>query len=162
MPPDRIGSFQIDVWIRCMDQIFETHASPVRQKTRIAEGGVLGKVDPIGTGEKIIDHGGVIEWYVAHLPGARFAKTGNGRIADDRCCLLIAKYKDAAKMIGPVGIMPEDELVRHQRILPYIAAELGEFHHPIEHGIVPPGIGHRDKAIGEIAKLGGFSEHVFG
>ena len=120
------------------------------------------QVDAIGARQEIVNHRRIIEWNITDLPGARFAKTGNGRIANNSCCLIIAKHENAAKMVCPIGIMPENKFVRHKGVLTNIATEFGELDHAVEHDIVAPGIGYRDQPVGEIAQFRSLAKHIFG
>ena len=71
---------------------------------------------------------------IAHLPGPRAAEAGRRRIADHRRHVGIDEHVEPAEMAGPEGVVAEDHLVRHQRVLADVAADLGELHHAVQHG----------------------------
>ena len=65
-------------------------------------------------------------------------------------------------MAGPEGVVAEDHLVGHQRVLADVAADLGELHHAGQHGVVAPGVGFLLQPVDQLAELGRLAQHVLG
>ena len=97
---------------------------------------------------------------VADLPRPRAAEARRRRVADHRRHVGIDEHVDAAEMAGPEGVVAEDHLVRHQRVLADVAAHLGQIDHARQHGVVAPGVGLALQPVGERAELGRLAEHV--
>ena len=65
-------------------------------------------------------------------------------------------------MAGPEGVVAEDHLVGHQRVLADVAGDLGELDHARQHGVVAPGVGLLLQPVDQPAEFGGLAEHVLG
>ena len=113
-------------------------------------------------GQEIEHLVGVVDREVADLPGPRAAEAGRGRVADDRRHVGIDEDVEPAEMAGPEGVVAEDHLVGHQRVLADVAADLGQLDHAVQHGVVAPGVRLLLQPVDQLAEFGGLAQHVLG
>ena len=111
-------------------------------------------------GEELEDLVGVMDRQIAHLPWPRAAEAGCRRIADHRRHVWIDEDVEPAEMAGPEGVVAEDHLVGHQRVLADVAADLRQLDHAGKHGVVAPRVGLLLQPIDELAEFGGLAEHI--
>ena len=65
-------------------------------------------------------------------------------------------------MAGPEGVVAEDHLVRHQRVLADVAGDLGKLDHAVQHRVVAPGVRLLLQPVDQPAEFGRLAQHVLG
>src|SRR5690606_18809332 len=121
LQPDAVGPSRIEARIPLAGETEQAHFHAMFEQARLADPRALRQFEPAGAGEKAVDRVVVLDVDIGDLPRPRLAEAGYVGRADHRRVAPVVEDEDAAEMAGPEGIVPEDQLVGHQAVLPDVA-----------------------------------------